>query len=167
MSSNQPSPPDRSLPADAAARALARQLLAGARHAALAFTDPATGAPGISRVALGLDAAGCPVTLISALTQHEPALRVQALCALMVGEVGDKGDPLTHPRLMIRTRADFVAPDDPTRAALRDHWLRHHPKSTLYIDFPDFSLVRLHPISALLNAGFGRAHALSAADLIV
>lgn len=165
---SQPAPPagpDRSLPADDAARALARRLLAEARHGALAFADPESGAPGISRVALGLDAAGVPVSLMSSLTQHEPALRARPDAALMVGEVGAKGDPLTHPRLMLTVRAAFVAADDPDRPALRDLWLRDHPKSTLYVDFADFHFVRLVPVSALLNGGFGRAHRLDAADL--
>ena len=41
--------PDPVAAADDAARALARQLLAQANHAALAWIDPETGAPGISR----------------------------------------------------------------------------------------------------------------------
>jgi heme iron utilization protein len=165
MTATPQATPDRSLPADDAARAMARTLLTGARFAALAFTDPVTESPGISRIALGLDGQGCPVSLVSALAQHEAALRAHPLCALMVGEVGDKGDPLTHPRLMIRARAEFVAPDDPKRPALRALWLADHPKSTLYVDFSDFSFVRLRPISALLNGGFGRAFRLEAADL--
>ena len=150
---------------DPSAAAQARQLLAGARHAALAYLAPDR-APGISRIACGLDAAGVPVSLISALTQHAPALRLHPVCALMVGEVGAKGNPLTHPRLMIRAEAIFIAPDDPARPALRAKWLAEHPKSKLYADFADFGFVRFDTISALLNAGFGRAHNLSAADLM-
>ena len=149
---------------DAPPQTRARALLAKARHAALSWLDPG-GAPGISRIALGLDAAGVPVSLISDLTQHAPALRARPLCALMVGEVGAKGDPLTHPRLMIRAEAVFIAPDDPARPALRAKWLADHPKSRLYADFADFGFVRFRVTSALLNAGFGRAHPLSAADL--
>lgn len=165
MAGADENPRDRSMPADDAARALARGLLVQARHGALAFRDP-DGGPGISRIALGLDAEGVPVSLISALTRHEPALRADPLCAVMVGEVGAKGDPLTHPRLMIRARASFVALDDPERPALRALWLAGHPKSALYVDFVDFAFVRLVPISALLNGGFGRAHRLDAADLV-
>lgn len=160
---SQPVDPIR--PPDAEARTLARSLLAAARHAALAVTD-ADGHPGISRIALGLDDDGLPLTLISALAGHSAALRLQPDCALMVGEPGGKGDPLTHPRLMIRARASFIAPDDPARPALRAIWLRDHPKAKLYIDFADFAFVRLQPQSALLNAGFGRAHRLAPGDLV-
>ncbi len=150
-------------PADDAARALARGLLASARHAALAYTDPATRTPGISRIAFGL-ADGAPVTLISALSAHHAALTAHPDCAVMLGEPGPKGDPLTHPRLMIQARATFAPrADHPT---LRDLWLKTHPKARLYIDFADFTFVRLTPISIFLNAGFGQAHRLTPADLV-
>ena len=157
--------PDPVQPADAAACAQARNLLAGARFGALAFTDAETGTPGISRIALGLDAAGGPVTLISSLSAHHAALRQNPLAALMVGEPGPKGDPLTHPRLMIRVEARFVDRAGADHAALRDGWLATHPKAKLYVDFGDFGFVRLVPLSAFLNGGFGRAVRLAPDDL--
>lgn len=156
--------PDPVAPADDEARALARALLA-ADHAALAVTDPADGTPGISRIAFGLGPDGMPLTLVSSLSTHHAALMAHPACAVMVGEPGAKGDPLTHPRLMVKARAEFVAPDDPARPALRDHWLLRHPKAKLYIDFADFAFVRLRPVSALLNGGFGRAFRLAPEDL--
>ena len=161
---SQPPRPDPVAAADDEARALARQLLS-LGHAALAWTDPDTGTPGISRIAFALDPEAGPMTLVSGLAPHFRALRQAPDCALMLGEVGDKGDPMTHPRLMIRARAAFVAVDDPARPALRDHWLKGHPKAALYIDFADFAFVRLVPERALLNGGFARACRLSAADL--
>jgi putative heme iron utilization protein len=157
--------PDPVQPADAAACAQARNLLAGARFGALAFTDAETGTPGISRIALGLDAAGGPVTLISSLSAHHAALRQSPLAALLVGEPGPKGDPLTHPRLMIRVEARFVDRAGADHAALRDGWLATHPKAKLYVDFGDFGFVRLMPLSAFLNGGFGRAVRLAPDDL--
>lgn len=157
--------PDPVQPVDDAGRALAHTLLA-ANHAALSYLDAETATPGISRIAFGRDPGGLPLTLISALAPHTAGLRAHAACALLLGEPGARGDPLTHPRLMVQARAEFVAADAPDRAALRDHWLTHHPKSKLYIDFADFSLVRLHPVSALLNGGFGRAFRLLPSDLV-
>ena len=161
-----PQRPDPVAPADDAARQLAQGLLAVARHAALAVTDP-TGAPGISRIAFGLGPDGGMVTLISALSTHHAALQAHPLCALMLGEPGAKGDPLPPPRLMVPARARFVAPPDPGGAALRAHWLADHPKSGLYVDFADFSFVRFAPVSALLNGGFGRAFRVDPADLVI
>ncbi|SEN62879.1 hypothetical protein SAMN04488103_106112 [Gemmobacter aquatilis] len=158
--------PDPVQPADAEALTLARDLLQSARHAALAVIDPETGTPGISRIAFGLDPQGCPLTLVSALAAHRAALAAQPAAAVMVGEPGEKGDPLTHPRLMIRVMAEFVDRSAPDHAAIRDHWLTDHPKAKLYVDFADFSFVRLRPVSALLNGGFARAYRLSPEDLV-
>jgi hypothetical protein len=158
-------PPDPVRPADDAARAQARTMLAAARHAAFAWTDPATGTPAISRIGFGVDADGRPVTLISALAPHSAALAAQPEAAVLVGEPGPRGDPLTHPRLMLRVTAAFVARGGPEHAALRALWLSAHPKAALYVDFADFAFVRLTPGSALLNAGFARAFRLTADDL--
>lgn len=151
-------------PADAEARALAQGLLA-LGHAALAWTDPDTGTPGISRIAFARDPQAGLLTLVSGLAPHFRALRDRPDCALMLGEVGEKGDPLTHPRLMIRAKATFIAPDDPERPAIRTRWLERNPKAQVYIDLPDFAFVRLTPVSALLNGGFARAFHLSPQDL--
>jgi putative heme iron utilization protein len=159
-----PTRPDPVQLADAQALALARDLLS-LGHAALAWTDPDTGIPGISRIAFARDPEAGMLTLVSGLAPHYRSLRDRPDCALMLGEVGAKGDPLTHPRLMIRATASFVAPDDPSRAGLRDRWLQRNPKATIYIDLPDFAFVRLTPLSALLNGGFGRAFQISPADL--
>jgi putative heme iron utilization protein len=159
-----PTRPDPVQPADDAARALARDLLA-LGHAALAWSDPDSGLPGISRIAFAYDPEEGMLTLISGLAPHFRALIDRPDCALMLGEVGDKGDPLTHPRLMIRARAEFINPDDPARPALRARWLARTPKAQAYIDLPDFAFVRLQPVSALLNGGFARAFRLAPEDL--
>lgn len=156
--------PDPVQPADAEALALARSLLT-LGHAALAWSDPDTGTPGISRIAFARDPEAGMLTLVSGLAPHFRALRDRPDCALMLGEVGPKGDPLTQPRLMIRARASFVPADDPARPGLRARWLDRNPKATVYIDLPDFAFVRLAPVSALLNGGFARAFRLSPDDL--
>lgn len=155
--------PDRTLPPDDEARALARRLLAEARHAALAVTDAQTATPAISRIAFGLDPAGLPLALVSALAPHRAALAASPDCAFMVGEPGERGDPLTHPRLMVQARAAFADPAE--RPALRARWLALHPKAAIYADLPDFAFVRLHPLAATLNGGFARAFRLTPADL--
>ncbi|MFE3839050.1 HugZ family protein [Pseudogemmobacter sonorensis] len=151
--------------ADAAARAEARALLAGAGHAALSWIDAADGLPGISRIAFGFDPEEGPLTLVSGLAAHAPALRANPACALMVGEAGPKGDPMNHPRLMLRARAEFIARDAAGLPGLRARWLARNPKAKVYIDLPDFSFVRLAPVSAVLNGGFARAFRLTAEDL--
>jgi hypothetical protein len=161
---DQPRRPDPVQPAESGSRALAQDLLR-LGHAALAWTDPDTGTPGISRIAFARDPEAGLLTLVSGLAPHFRALRERPDCALMLGEVGPRGDPLTHPRLMIRARAAFVAADDPMRPALRVRWLARAPRARVYIDLPDFAFVRLEPVSALLNGGFARAFRLGPGDL--
>ncbi|MGI1662511.1 HugZ family protein [Palleronia sp. KMU-117] len=152
-------------PTDDEARALARRLLDGARFGALGVRDPETGAPVVTRIAVATTPDGAPLTLISDLSQHTRALRADPACSLLVGEPGPKGDPLTHPRLTIQAHAAFIDRRGPGQAALRAHYLAQQPKAKLYIDFGDFSLVRLMPTGAYLNGGFGKAFVLTPEDL--
>ncbi len=152
-------------PTDDAARAQARALVAGARFGALAVLHPETGAPFVSRIAVGTDAAGNPITLISALALHTRALRADPRAALLLGEPGPKGDPLTHPRITLTVAARFLDSSAPDHVARRARWLETHPKSRLYLDFPDFCFVGLDITGAALNGGFGKAFDLSSDDL--
>ncbi|MCC6007305.1 MAG: HugZ family protein [Rhodobacteraceae bacterium] len=160
---DKPASPIR--PTDDEARALARALIDTARFAALAVLEPGSGLPAVTRVALATDEDGLPVSLISELSAHTRALMADPRCALLLGEPGGRGDPLTHPRLSLSCEADFVARDAPRRAALRSRYLRLRPKARLYADFADFHLVRFRPLRAALNGGFGRAWDMTADDL--
>ncbi|MBN9886894.1 HugZ family protein [Salipiger abyssi] len=152
-------------PTDNDARALARRLIESARFAALATSDPATGAPMVSRIAVVPGPDGMPLSLVSDLALHSQALTAKPACALLVGEPGPKGDPLTHPRLSLQAVAHFVRHGDPDHAALSAHYLQRQPKAKLYIGFADFSLLRLEVSGAHLNGGFGKAFVLTAGDL--
>lgn len=159
-----PTPTDPIRPTDAEARALARQLIDTARFAALAALDPETGAPAISRIAVQTDADGQPITLISGLAAHFRALAADPRAALLLGEPGTRGDPLTHPRLSLTVAARFID-TGAEHDLLCARWLGVQPKAKLYIGLPDFRFVRLTMVAGLLNGGFGRAFRLSAADL--
>ncbi len=150
---------------DEEARAIARDLLSGARVAALGVIEPETGAPFVSRIAFGLGPDGEAMTLVSDLALHARALRADPRASLLIGEAAGKGDPLVHPRLTLRATASFLAPDGTERARLRSAWLDHHPKSALYVDFADFHFVRFDVESGHLNAGFAKAYALGQNDL--
>lgn len=145
-------------------RRLARGLLRGARHGALATLDPADGVPIATRTGLATDMDGAPAFLTSTLSAHTQALRADPRCSLLVGEPG-KGDPLAHPRMTVTGRARRVT-DESSRERLRRRYLARHPKAQLYVDFPDFSFWVFGIERASLNGGFGRAYALAPEDVL-
>ena len=144
---------------------LGRTLLRSARYGALAVLEPQTGAPLASRVAVATDHDGTPLVLVSALAAHTAGLAADPRCSLLLGEPG-KGDPLAHPRITIACLAEKIGRDDPRHGRIEWRFLSRNPKSKLYAGFPDFSFFRLVPQGASLNGGFGKAYALTAADLL-
>nr|WP_321507668.1 pyridoxamine 5'-phosphate oxidase family protein [uncultured Celeribacter sp.] len=162
MTQDSPSP---IRPTDDEARQITHDLVGTARIASLAFLDPASGAPSVTRVAFGLGTDGDWLTLISSLSAHTQALRADPRAGLLLGEAPDKGDPLAFARLSVQVEAEFIPHDDPRHAASRNAWLGHHPKAKLYVDFADFNFVRFRPLGAALNGGFGKAYHLTPADL--
>ena len=151
-------------PTDDDARALAQDLMDQARFAALGVVLD-NGTPLVTRVAFGLDPKGGPLSLVSSLSAHTGALLANPNCSLLVGEPGEKGDPLTHPRLSLMCRASFLRHADDGYGALAAHYLRDHPKAKLYIGFADFAFVRFEVLEAHLNGGFGKAFHLGPQDL--
>ncbi|QBY01207.1 pyridoxamine 5-phosphate oxidase [Rhodophyticola sp. CCM32] len=146
---------------DDAARTQARGLIGAARFGALGVTDPETGAPMVTRIAVVPGPDGAPLTLISDLSGHSAALAANPACSLLLGEPGPRGDPLTHPRITLQCIAQ---PTDKT--TLREHYLTLYPKAQLYYDFADFRMMRLQASHALLNGGFGKAFLLTSDDLV-
>ncbi|WP_306410411.1 HugZ family pyridoxamine 5'-phosphate oxidase [Ectorhizobium quercum] len=149
---------------DNEARELARTLLAQARYASIGVIDPETGFPSVSRILVITDKA-TPVILASRLSAHTQGILNDPRCSLLVGEPAGKGDPLVHPRMTVQCLAQQVERDGEEHASLRERFLERHPKSKLYIDFPDFSFFRLVPQKAALNGGFGKAFWLMPDDL--
>jgi putative heme iron utilization protein len=114
----------------------------------------------VTRVALSVEKDNVPVTLISDLSLHTKALRSGRSCSLLIGEPGDKGEPLTHPRVTLQCVPRFVTREDAGYDALREWYLARRPKAKLYADFADFNFVRFEVMDGLLNAGFGKAYKL-------
>lgn len=142
---------------DDEARGLARKLIAEARSGALGLVIDA--GPFVARVGLA-PVDGALITLVSDLAAHTYALRARPDASLLVGEPG-ADDPMAHPRLTLQIRARFLEKTEDSKQA----YLSVHPKAQLFIDFPDFHLVRLEPREGWLNAGFGRSYRLTPNDL--
>lgn len=152
-------------PADETARQMARQLLEGATFGALAVLRPEDAQPSVSRIALATDENTGLMTLISELSDHTRALHMRPECALLIGEPSGTGDPLTHPRLTLQAKAEFVDRDTADHFALRDRYLALRPKAKVYVDFTDFSFVRFRATEGMLNGGFGKAWRLAPKDI--
>jgi putative heme iron utilization protein len=144
---------------------LAKTLIRQARYGALAFLDPATGNPGVSRVAVAPDFTGAPVIFVSRLSAHTKALLANPNCSILLGEPG-KGDPLAHPRISVWAAAEFLDRSNPATGRIADRFLRRNPKAKLYAGFADFSFVRLTPSNASLNGGFGQAFNLEKVEIL-
>jgi putative heme iron utilization protein len=144
---------------------LAKTLLRTARYGALATLDPKTGAPVATRVGVATDFDGSPILLISGLTAHYAALLADGRCSLLLGEPG-KGDPLAHARMTISASATIISRDDAETARLAKRYLAHQPKAKLYAELGDFRYVKLTPTAVSLNAGFGKAYALTPEQLL-
>ena len=161
---NDPFPDPHRVP-DAAALAQARAILEAARDAVLSVLDP-QGWPMVSRIALQADAEGRPLAMLSDLALHTAALRADRRAALLLdapAEEPGRGMPLTRARLSLQVEACPVSTAEDE--ALRRAWVAHDPKAVVYARLGDFRLWRMLPRGGLLNAGFGRAYRLTAADL--
>jgi hypothetical protein len=152
------------LETDAEAVRLARDLVATARHGALAVYNHETGFPGASRVALATDMDGTPIILVSSLSGHTRPMLEDPRTSLLVGAMG-KGDPLAHPRITLFTRARRIERDTDEGKRVRRRYLARQPKASLYADFGDFAFFRLEIQGSSMNGGFGKAYELTPGDL--
>ncbi len=152
-------------PLDDAARNSVRTLVAETTHAALAFLRPGSALPSVSRIALATDHLGHPISLISSLSDHSRALQNNPACALLIGDPGPKGDPLTHPRLTLHVTAHMLTRGTNQHDTLRNRYLVLRPKAMLYVDFADFNFVQFEIHEGLFNGGFGKAHRVAPEDL--
>lgn len=152
-------------PTDQSALDLARRLLTEIHSGALATLDK-DGYPLTSLINIAFDRDGTPLMLSSRLSDHTTNLLADPRCSVMISDSG-KGDPLAHPRLSLTCRAEFVKDEKESARyqRLRGEFLARHPKSELYIDFPDFLIFRLDILFGRLNGGFGKAYHLTALEI--
>ncbi len=157
--------PETAPAADFDAKLIAKALLRTTRAGALGTIDRHSGHPFASLVNVATDADGSPLILISRLSTHTANLEIDGRASLLLADVG-RGDPLAHPRLTLLGTFAQIGREDRQEPRVRRRFLARHPKSELYAGFCDFSFWRLAVVSAHLNAGFGRAADLKAAEVI-
>ena len=151
-----------SQPAHAEAVADAKRLMRLARTAALATLDPASGAPLTTLVGVASDFDGAPLFLMSTLARHTRQLAADPRASLLLTDRPERGDPLNHPRVTLNGRVE-----EAQGARVRARYLQRNPKAKLYVDFADFAFFRLAIETVHFNGGFGRADALTPADVLI
>ncbi|HEY1945344.1 MAG TPA: pyridoxamine 5'-phosphate oxidase family protein [Roseiarcus sp.] len=145
-----------------AAAAQAKRLLRLSRTGALATLVPGSGAPLTTWVGCASDFDGAPLFLLSTLAQHTRNLSEDPRASLLLTSPPDRGDPLNHPRVSV---GGPILPHPEPYA--RKRYLQRNPKAKLYAPFADFAVSRMRVETVHYNGGFGRADALTPADILI
>src|SRR6202020_2183062 len=150
-------------PEEARAEAVvdAKRLMRLARTGALATLEANGGAPLTTLIGVASDFDGAPLFLMSTLSRHTRNLARDPRASLLLTGGHDRGDPLNHPRVTLSGRIERCAAP---RAKLR--YLQRNPKAGLYAGFADFALYHLRIDDVHFNGGFGRAAALTVAEVL-
>lgn len=130
---------------------LTRSLVQRGRRATLS-TALEDGHPYGSLVLYAPDASGEPLLLLSTLAEHTHNLQRDPRVSLLVTDTLRPDTPLADGRAALVGTIDLAADLDESRA----RYLESHPDASLYIDFADFSLYRIHVSRARFIGGFGR-----------
>jgi heme iron utilization protein len=139
----------------------AKRLMRLARTGALATLEAEGGSPLTTLVGVASDFDGAPLFLMSTLSRHTRNLAHDPRASLLLTGARDRGDPLNHPRVTLGGRVEL----DPAGRA-KSRYLQRNRKSALYAGFVDFGMFRLGIERVHFNGGFGRAGALTPADVL-
>lgn len=142
-----------------------RTLVHGERRGALSTVaaDPA-GYPFGSVVSFGLADDGDPLFFVSLMAEHtQNAFRDPRASLLVTEPVPEGADPLASGRV---TLLGLLAPiDDPVaRDVARERYLAANPAASYYIDFGDFTFLRLTVDHVRYVGGYGRMSWVDTAD---
>ena len=142
-----------------------RTLVHGQGRGALSTlaVDPA-GYPFGSVVSFGLADDGDPLFFVSLMAEHtQNALRDPRASLLVTEPVPEGADPLAGGRVTV---LGLLVPieDDAARAVARERYLEANPAASYYIDFGDFTFLRLTVDHVRYVGGYGRMSWVDAAD---
>jgi hypothetical protein len=142
-----------------------RTLVDGERRGALStLTADPDGYPFGSVVSFGLADDGDPLFFVSFMAEHtQNALRDPRASLLVTEPVPDGADPLASGRVTLLGLLAAVE-GDAARAVARDRYLAANPAASYYIDFGDFTFLRLTVDHVRYVGGYGRMSWVDAAD---
>ncbi len=116
------------------------------------------GHPFASLMPYALDAAGCPLFLISTMAMHTQNIEADPRASLLVMQPGpserrqDSGDALASGRLTLMGEA-YRVPDADVGTA-RSAYLPRHEQADYWVDFEDFAFWRLEVRALYFVGGF-------------
>jgi heme iron utilization protein len=108
-----------------------------------------SGWPFGSMMPYALDSRGSPVFLVSSMAVHAQNLQADPRASLFVAQPGITGDPLGAARV---TLMGEITPAD---SEFRELYLSKYENAQYWIDFDDFSLIRLDVRDVYFVGGFG------------
>lgn len=133
---------------------LAKRLIAEQKMAVLSTNSKRhAGFPFGSVVGYALDFEARPLLLISGLAIHYRNLEADPRASLTMFEDEAQADPTNAARVTLVGEVTSVP--DADREAAKAAYLARHPDSGQWIDFGDFSLVRMEVKDLFFIAGFG------------
>ena len=133
---------------------LAKRLIAEQKMAVLSNNSKRyTGFPFGSVVGYALDPEARPLLLMSALAVHHRNLEADARASLTIFDDEAQGDPTSAGRVTLMGQIEAVPEIDLPIA--REAYIIKHPDSGQWIDFGDFSLLRMQVKDLYFIAGFG------------
>ncbi|EOA33106.1 hypothetical protein CARUB_v10016444mg [Capsella rubella] len=103
------------------------------------FSQKYEGYPSGSMVDFACDADGSPILAVSSLAVHTKDLLANPKCSLLIAR-----DPEDRTGLRITLHGDAVLVSEKDQAAVRSAYLAKHPNA-FWVDFGDFSLMRIEP----------------------
>lgn len=103
---------------------------------------------------------------VSALATHTRDMQEHPRVSLLVmAEPGGEVPPQALARVALQADARTLPRDGADHEAARSAYLARFPDAAVTFGLGDFSIVALHPVSARLVAGFGRAFSLTGEGL--
>ena len=102
-----------------------------------------------SMMPYALDDRGRPIFLVSSMAVHSQNLQADSRSSLFVAQPGVTGDPLGSARVTL------LGQTEPAGSEVRELYLKRYENAQFWIDFEDFSLIRLEISDVYFIGGFG------------
>ena len=133
---------------------LAKRLISQQKMAVLSTNSKRhVGFPFGSVVGYAVDASGRPLLLISGLAVHNRNLESDPRASLTMFDDEAQGDPTNAARVTLM--GDVAPVPESDLPAARAAYLARHPDAEQWIDFGDFSMLRMEIKDLYFIAGFG------------